>query len=136
MKTLLSAAMAPAIMAFFVPACGGEVQTPPPPPPPTPPPPPPAPPSATPEPPYRPEAGHNLAILATACWFGGIWGDAEGENESTRAEASDARCHDVVRRVYGKDDDDHYRQLRALEPSVVGDIASKVESLAKEDADD
>jgi hypothetical protein len=91
---------------------------------------------APPPQPLRPEAGHNLAILASACWFGGIWGDAEGDSETTRAEASDARCHDVVRRVYGKDDDDHYRQLRALEPSVVGDIASKVESLAKEDADD
>jgi hypothetical protein len=89
-----------------------------------------------PTPPLRPEAGHNLAILASACWFGGIWGDAEGDTETTRAAASDARCHDVVRRVYGKDDDEHYRQLRALEPSVVGDIAAKVETLAKEDADD
>jgi len=84
----------------------------------------------------RPEAGHNLAILASACWFGGIWGDAEGETEDTRTQASDARCHDVVRRVYGRDDDDHYRQLRALEPTVVGDVAAKVETLAKEDADD
>ena len=89
-----------------------------------------------PSPPLRPEAGHNLAILAAACWFGGIWGDAEGDTETTRAQASDARCHDVVRRVYGKDDDEHYRQLRALEPSAVGDIAGKVETLAKEDADD
>jgi len=86
--------------------------------------------------PLRPEAGHNLAMLASACWFGGIWGDAEGDTEATRAQAADARCHDVVRRVYDKDDEDHYRQLRALEPSVVGDIAAKVESLAKEDADD
>jgi hypothetical protein len=84
----------------------------------------------------RPEAGHNLAILAAACWFGGIWGDAEGDSEETRGHATDARCHDVVRRVYGHDDDDHYRQLRAVEPTVVGDIAGKVETLAKEDADD
>ncbi len=86
--------------------------------------------------PLRPEAGHNLAILSAACWFGGIWGDAEGDSEETRGHATEARCHDVVRRVYGKDDDDHYRQLRAVEPSVVGDIAAKVEVLAKEDSDD
>jgi hypothetical protein len=86
--------------------------------------------------PLRPEAGHNLAILASACWFGGIWSDAEGDSEPMRAQASDARCHDVVRRVYGADDDDRYRQLRAVEPGIVGDVAAKVESLAKEDADD
>ncbi len=86
--------------------------------------------------PLRPEAGHNLAILAAACWFGGIWSDAEGDTEDMRGQATEARCHDVVRRVYGKDDDDRYRQLRAVEPTIVGDIAAKVETLAKEDSDD
>src|SRR5580698_2185328 len=55
-------------------------------------------------PPLRPEAGHNLAMLAAACWFGGIWGDAEGDTEETRGHATEARCHDVIRRVYGKDE--------------------------------
>ena len=41
-----------------------------------------------------------------------------------------------LRRVYDKDDDERYRQLRAVEPGVVGDVASKVEALAKDDADD
>ena len=86
--------------------------------------------------PLRPEAGHNLAILAAACWFGGYWSDAEGDTEDMRGQATEARCHDVVRRVYGKDDDDRYRQLRAVEPTIVGDIAAKVETLAKEDSDD
>jgi hypothetical protein len=86
--------------------------------------------------PLRPEAGHNLAMLAAACWFGGIWGDAEGDSTEMRAEASQARCHDVVRRVYGSDEKDRYEQLRALEPSVVGDVAGKVETLAKDDPDD
>ena len=54
----------------------------------------------------------------------------------TRAESSQARCHDVIQRVYGNDDKVRYEQLRALEPSVVGDLAGKVESLAKEDPDD
>jgi hypothetical protein len=75
-------------------------------------------------------------MLAAACWFGGIWGDAEGDSAEMRAEASQARCHDVVRRVYGSDEKDRYEQLRALEPSVVGDVAAKVETLAKDDPDD
>jgi hypothetical protein len=90
--------------------------------------------AATPQ--LRPEAGHNLAILAAACWFGGIWSDAEGDTDVIRTHATEARCHDVIRRVYDKDDDERYLQLRAVEPSVVGDIAAKVETLAKEDSDD
>jgi hypothetical protein len=103
---------------------------------------PPLPPTVTPPtptattPPLRPEAGHNLAILAAACWFGGIWSDAEGDTEDTRGHATEARCHDVVRRVYGSDSEEHYLKLRSMEPSVVGDIAAKVETLAKEDPDD
>jgi hypothetical protein len=92
--------------------------------------------SAPPATPLRPEAGHNLAILAAACWFGGIWSDAEGDTEDARGHATEARCHDVVRRVYGSDDETHYMKLRSLEPDVVGDIAAKVETLAKEDPDD
>jgi hypothetical protein len=84
----------------------------------------------------RPEAGHNLAIMAAACWFGGVWGDAEGESPDTRVQASEARCHDVVRRVYGHDEQTRYEQLRAIEGNVVADIAGKVETLAKEDPDD
>jgi hypothetical protein len=74
--------------------------------------------------------------MAAACWFGGVWGDAEGESPEYRRLASEARCHDVVRRVYGHDDQARYEQLRALEGEVVADIAGKVETLAKEDSDD
>jgi hypothetical protein len=75
-------------------------------------------------------------MMAAACWFGGVWGDAEGDSVDMRAQASEARCHDVVRRVYGSDSKDHYEQMRAIEPSVVGDVAGKVETLAKDDPDD
>jgi hypothetical protein len=103
--------------------------------------PPPAPPvsqgaAAPAPPPLRPEAGHNLAMMAAACWFGGVWGDAEGDSPEIRKQASEARCHDVVRRVYGHDDTTRYEQLRALEGEVVADIAAKVETLAREDSDD
>jgi len=84
----------------------------------------------------RQEAGHNLAIMAAACWFGGVWGDAEGDSPETRAKASEARCHDVVRRVYGHDDTGRYEQMRAFEVDAIADIAGKVETLAKEDPDD
>jgi hypothetical protein len=74
--------------------------------------------------------------MTAACWFGGVWGDAEGESPEIRKQASEARCHDVVRRVYGHDDQTRYEQLRAIEAEVVADVAGKVETLAKEDADD
>jgi hypothetical protein len=75
-------------------------------------------------------------MMAAACWFGGVWGDAEGDSPDTRAKASEARCHDVVRRVYASDDTTRYEKLRALEGDIVGDIAAKVETLAREDSDD
>src|SRR5215472_7618762 len=118
-------------------ACGGET------PPPQPPPlttaqqstPASGPTGATATPEKREEAGHNLAVLATACWFGGLWGDASGDSPEMRAQASETRCHDVIRRVYGSDDKARYEQLRAFEPSVVGDVAAKVEQLAPDDPD-
>src|SRR5579862_7242562 len=127
-------------LALALPAlgCGGEEQTAPPPLQPSAPAAP-APASASPAAPaavLRQEAGHNLAVMAAACWFGGIWGDAEGDAPETRVKASEARCHDVVRRVYNHDDTGRYEQLRALEAEVVADIAGKVETLAKEDPDD
>ncbi len=130
-----------ALLVSLLAACGGQdavappPATPPSPPPPVGAPPPPQDPAAATSQ-LRPEAGHNLAMLAAGCWFGGIWGDAEGDTPDSRAQASEARCHDVVRRVYTSDDKDRYVQLRALEPSVVGDVAAKVETLAKEDPDD
>jgi hypothetical protein len=51
-----------------------------------------------------------------------------------RAQASQARCHEVVRDVYGKDDAARYEQLRAFEPSVVGEVAGKLETLARQDS--
>ncbi len=125
-----------AALALHAPGCGGAVVSAPPPEPVPPPGPIAQAPAAPPPAPSRPEAGHNLAIMAAACWFGGVWGDAEGESPEFPKQASEARCHDVVRRVYGHDDQARYEQLRALEGEVVADIAAKVETLAKEDPDD
>jgi hypothetical protein len=139
MKIPLLAPLLPLVPLFLaVSGCGGEVQTTSPPVQASPPPAPPTPgnPEAPAQQVLRQEAGHNLAIMAAACWFGGVWGDAEGDSPETRKQASEARCHDVVRRVYSHDDMTHYEQLRSLELNVVADIAAKVETLAKEDPDD
>jgi hypothetical protein len=88
------------------------------------------------EPPLRPEAGHNLAILAAACWFGDVWSDAENDPVETHGTAIEMRCRDVARRVYGQDDDPRYGQVCEAASAAASDIAAKVAELAKEDADD
>jgi hypothetical protein len=135
MRTLLLTSI-----AVVVAACGGSG-----PPPPSPPPAPPlngaapAPTSAatgapSTAPPQEGAAGHKLVVAAAACWFGGVWSEAEGaDTPETRKSASEARCHDLNKRVYGTDDKEHYEQLRALEANAVDDLKSKVEDLAKVD---
>ena len=67
------------------------------------------------------DSAHDLAMLATACWFGGVWGDKV---------TTEATCMDVVKRVYGSDDKAHFEQLRAYEDAAVTDVAAKVSSKA------
>ncbi|HEY8078193.1 MAG TPA: hypothetical protein VIF62_28895, partial [Labilithrix sp.] len=85
-------------------------------------------------------AATKLLILANGCWFGGIWSDAEGREppESKRADI-EARCKDVLKGIYGDagaDDKAKLEQLRAFDASAVGDLAAKVDSLAKDDTKD
>ncbi len=122
-------------------ACGGSQ-----PPPPTPPAPlasttPPAGASApaTPAPPpvaQTQEEAHKLLVLAASCWFGGLWGDALGEQDQAKTTGIDARCHDLERRVWDTDDKTHYEQLRALEQNAVADVVAKVDVAAKGDSVD
>ncbi len=67
------------------------------------------------------DSAHDLTMLATACWFGGVWGDKV---------TTEATCMDVVKRVYGSDDKAHLEQLRAYEDAAVADVAAKVSSKA------
>ena len=84
--------------------------------------------------PVAPEApAHKLFVEANACWFGGIWSDAERDIPEARRGAVEARCRDVLRTVYGNDDKTRLEQLRAFEGSVVGDLAAKIETIAAND---
>ncbi len=88
----------------------------------------------------------RLVMDATSCWLGGLWSDAlrePGRQHLDVASASDARVTDEERRcdgvlvhVYGAGDPIHYRQLRAVEPRVVDDLAARVRSVADNDRTD
>ena len=81
-----------------------------------------------------PEApAHKLFVEANACWFGGIWADAERDVPEARRGVVEARCRNVLRTVYGNDETTRLEQLRAFEGGVVGDLAAKVETLAAND---
>jgi hypothetical protein len=69
---------------------------------------------------------HGLAIAAAGCWFGGLWGDALGESADQRKVNDEARCNDVVSRVWGGPDKGHYEQLRAVDAKAVDAVLAKV----------
>lgn len=79
------------------------------------------------------EEAHRLAIRATACWLGAVWGDALGEPKDGRKAADEARCHDLVKRLYGSDDGRHYDRLRSLEAEEIAMVAKVVDGIAKGD---
>lgn len=74
--------------------------------------------------------GYDLALAATACWFGGVWSDAKNVPAAEVKEADDKRCAAVVRRIYGSEDHTRWEQLRALEVQAVEDLVVKVGGLA------
>jgi hypothetical protein len=76
----------------------------------------------------------RLVVGAASCWLGGIWSDAVGE--TNRPAANGRRCEAVLVHVYGTADPLRYRQLRAVEPIVVEDIAARVKGIAGQDLAD
>jgi|HubBroStandDraft_1064217.scaffolds.fasta_scaffold03675_2 hypothetical protein len=77
---------------------------------------------------------HTLVIAAAACWFGGMWADALGAQDSAKQGTVEARCHDLERRVWGgAEDRTHYEQLRALEENAVADVIARVHETAKQE---
>ena len=73
-------------------------------------------------------------MLATACWFGGFWADAEGETGETKQKAIESRCIDVATKVWGSSEKAKIEQLRALDAKAVSDVAAAVEKIAANDA--
>jgi hypothetical protein len=70
--------------------------------------------------------GYKLGLLATACWMGGVWSDAEGAPPATWHERDDERCRDLVTSVWGRFDQARYQQIRANEDQAVADLLAKI----------
>ena len=121
-------------------ACGGSE------PPPVAPPTPPAPsdsaapvasaPPAAPAPSQTQEEAHKLVVLAASCWFGGMWGDALGEQDQAKVTGIETRCHELERRVWSTDDKVHFEQLRGFEQNAVSDVVAAVDQATKTDSVD
>ena len=84
----------------------------------------------------------RVVMGATACWMGGLWADALGEKGSAtdgvdaRTAGIERRCTAVLAHLYGAVDPMQYRQLRAVEPRVVDDLAARVQAIATGDRAD
>jgi len=70
--------------------------------------------------------GYKLGLLATACWMGGVWSDAEGVPPDRWAARDEQRCRDLVSSVYGRFDQARYEQLRENEERAIGDLLAKI----------
>ncbi len=79
------------------------------------------------------ENAHKLAISAAGCWFGGLWSDAEGVDEIRRAADAEARCHALVRTLYGNDDQARYERLRAFDEVAVAELTDRVKTAGQRD---
>jgi hypothetical protein len=76
-------------------------------------------------------------MQAAACWFGGTWADALGEQEPVKEKNIESRCTSLEGRLWGGASDKvHYEQLRALEMNAVADVVAKVDETARADSVD
>ena len=71
-------------------------------------------------------AGYKLGLLATACWMGGVWSDAEGLPRDRWAALDHQRCQDLVASIYGHPDQVRFEQIRATESRAVDDWLAKI----------
>jgi hypothetical protein len=77
-------------------------------------------------PPGSRPTGYKLGLLATACWLGGVWSDAEGAPEATWRDRNEQRCRDLVVSVWGRFDQNRYEQIRENETRAVDDLLAKI----------
>jgi hypothetical protein len=91
-------------------------------------------PSAPPEP-ATPGSAHALVVKAAACWFGGMWSDAEGAaNAEDRRIASEKRCTAIVARLYGGEDRAKLEAFRRVEKTTLERLTAEVNRLAAGDS--
>ena len=76
--------------------------------------------------------GYKLGLLATSCWMGGVWSDAEGVPRERWAARDHQRCHDLVVSVYGSFDQARFEQIRATESRAVDDLLAKIRTTEPE----
>jgi hypothetical protein len=76
---------------------------------------------------------HALLVDAASCWFGGMWGDVQGESPAEREQSSNLRCDAVVTRVYGHGDKTRFLRLRAYDPETLAHVRTVLVRDAKQD---
>ena len=76
-----------------------------------------------------------LTMQATSCWTGGLWSDALGEKGDARLAGIEARCRAVLRQEGGSTIG-AYAPLRAIDRTVVDELAASVGEIASEDPAD
>ena len=70
------------------------------------------------------QPGYQLAIQATACWFGPLWAEAEGVVPPLQRLTTERRCSEVVREIFG--DTGRLAAFKAVEPAEVEATAQRV----------
>lgn len=80
--------------------------------------------------------GHALLLQASACWFGGMWSDAEGAAPDERRAGAEKRCQALVARLYGADDRARLDEVRLVSAPVVDRLAAEIDRLAGQDGVD
>jgi hypothetical protein len=88
----------------------------------------------------------RLVVKTASCWMGGLWSDALRQPDAPSvdlagardAQAADVRqrCTGVLTELYGVEDAMQYKQLRAVEPRLVDDLAERVRAIAANDRAD
>jgi hypothetical protein len=80
--------------------------------------------------------GQRLVVRAAACWMGGLWADALAETPADRVRTIERRCDGLLEQLYGTVNRMQYEQIRAIDPRVVDDLATRVRAVARNDRTD
>lgn len=81
-------------------------------------------------------AAHALLIEAASCWFGGLWGDVQGESPAERKADTVKRCTSLAHHVIATDDRSLYEELRAFDAVAIEALAARMSALADADPEE